>query len=208
VLLKQALDRTPIPRTMTKKGNVMKGVIFNLLESFVIDSFGEEKYEDILYGTDLKTSDPFVDAGMYPDEDFLALVKTTCDKLGITVDQGCRAFGRYCFPKLVGLYPVFLDGISDARSFIKIVDGVIHVEVLKLYSDAELPSFKFEKSSPKTLNMKYTSSKKLCQFMQGIIEGCADFFNEEVKIRQSACYNTGHDHCMLHLEFSPKATGA
>lgn len=186
----------------------MKGVIFNLLESFVVENFGEEKYEDILFETKLLTQEPFVDAGIYPDEDFLAIVGKTCDKLGITVDEACHAFGKYCFKELVGLYPVFLKGISDAKSFIEVVDGVIHVEVLKLYPDAELPKFDYKSDSEKTLNIKYTSPKKLCQFMEGIIHGCAEYFNEEVKIKQSCCYHKGDDHCMLHLDFKKKSLEA
>ena len=41
----------------------MKGVIFNLFEEFVCESFGDEVWEEILDSAELKTQEPFVGPG-------------------------------------------------------------------------------------------------------------------------------------------------
>ena len=78
----------------------MKGVIFNYLEEFITENWGEEKYEEILGECPLKTKEPFVGPGTYPDTDLLAIVSKTVEKLGITLPDALRSFGKFCFPKL------------------------------------------------------------------------------------------------------------
>ena len=60
----------------------MKGIIFNLPEEFVVETFGVDAYEEILAASELRTTDPVVGPGTYPDEDLLALVGKTVERLG------------------------------------------------------------------------------------------------------------------------------
>ena len=73
----------------------MKGIIFTLFESFVTDSYGEDKYEEILSKSTLKTTDPFVDPETYPDEDLLSLVATAVKILDIPAPVAVKAFGKH-----------------------------------------------------------------------------------------------------------------
>ena len=179
----------------------MKGIVFNLLEDFITDNFGVEVFEEIYENSNLSTDEPFVGPGMYPDEDFLELVGQACQKLNITPDVASRKFGEYCFPKLAGLHSEFVDNCKTAKDFIKSVDGVVHVEVFKLYPGVELPKFDYPADGSDSLSIKYTSKRKLCHFMEGLLQGCATHYGETIKFSQSACYHQGDDHCMFHLEF-------
>ena len=121
----------------------MKGVIFGVLESFVVDNFGEEVFEEIYENANLQTKEPFLGPGTYPDEDFLELVGQICKKLGIDVPTAAKKFGEYSFAKLIAIEPKFIAGQTDPLEFLKTVEDIIHVEVRKLYPEAVLPKFEY-----------------------------------------------------------------
>lgn len=179
----------------------MKGMIFNLLENFIIDNFGDDVFEDILDASTLITQEPFVNAGLYPDQDFLELVSQACSKLNISPEIASRKFGEYCFPRLAKMHANFIDKASSAREFIESVDGVVHVEVLKLYPGVDLPKFDYDDNNDNTLNIKYISKRKLCFFMEGLLIGCATYFGEKIEYKQLKCYHKGDDHCLFNLKF-------
>lgn len=180
----------------------MKGMVFNLLEDFVTENFGDDTLDEIYDQATLQTKEPFVGPGMYPDEDFLELVGQICSKLGITPDVASRKFGEYCFPKLSGAHGQFVSRCDNAKDFIKSVDGIVHVEVLKLYPDVELPKFEYPAEESDSLTIEYRSKKKLCFFMEGLIAGCGKHYNENIAIKQEKCYHQGDDHCLFKLKFS------
>ena len=65
----------------------------------------------------------------------------------------------------------------------KSIENQIHVEVLKLYPDAELPHFEIETVDEHTLNMTYFSSRKLHSFAKGLIMGCLNHYEEKASMQ-------------------------
>ena len=76
------------------------------------------------------------------------------------------------------LYPVFFQEVSSSFDFVASVDGVIHVEVRKLYPDAQLPSFQVLERTPHVLRIKYRSDRHLGDLAEGLLEGCIAHFGE------------------------------
>ncbi|HFS85218.1 MAG TPA: hypothetical protein ENK72_01205 [Epsilonproteobacteria bacterium] len=72
------------------------------------------------------------------------------------------------------------------------VDEIVHVEVHKLYPDADLPRFFVESNENGTLVMIYESQKKLEPFAHGLIDGCAEVFGEKVKTEYQTISETPH----------------
>ena len=62
------------------------------------------------------------------------------------------------------------------RISLKTVDGVIHVEVRKLYDDTYLPVFQYQEPAEDQLIITYYSKRKLYPFMEGLIEGVSLHF--------------------------------
>lgn len=89
----------------------MKGIIFNLFESFVTDNFGQEKYKKIESKTKFKTQEPFVGPGTYPNKNLFALIATAVEILNIPGPDAVKAFGKYMFPKLIDKYPIFVENL-------------------------------------------------------------------------------------------------
>jgi predicted hydrocarbon binding protein len=181
----------------------MKGIIFNLLEDFLTENLGEEKFEELIEGCSLKTREPFVGPGSYPDEDLLAIVDRAVEVMGMTKPEALRAFGKFCIGKLAEKYPPFFGRHDDAKSFLKTLNAMHCLEVKKLYADAKPPEFVMEDPSPDRLVMRYLSERKLCPLVEGLIEGVAAHYGAPVRHRQRQCMLAGAPFCEYELEFAP-----
>jgi predicted hydrocarbon binding protein len=181
----------------------MKGIIFNLLEDFLKESLGEEKLEELIESCSLKTREPFVGPGSYPDEDLLAIVDRAVEVTGMTKPEALRAFGKFCIGRLAQKYPPFFDKHDTAKAFLKTLNALHSLEVKKLYADAKPPEFVMEDPSPDRLIMRYTSEKKLCWLMEGLIEGVAEHYRSPIRSRQRQCMLEGGPSCEFELEFAP-----
>lgn len=179
----------------------MKGIIFNLLEDFISEGWGDDVYEEILAMCPLKTKEPFIGPATYPDSDLLAIVDKVCEKLGVSVPQAVHAFGKYCLPHLIAKFPVFVQGHEHPKTFLKTIDNVIHVEVRKLFPDAKPPRVTWEDPALNRLVLTYVSERKLCALMTGLLEGVAEHFKTPIQYTHTKCMRNGADVCEFHLTF-------
>lgn len=179
----------------------MKGIVFNLLEHAVAEEFGEDSWDEVLEATGLDGA--YTAVGSYPDEEFLRLVAQASDALRMPPDDLVRWFGRKSIPVLYARYPEFFDRHTSTRSFVLTLNDVIHPEVRKLFPGAEVPVFDFDTSHPDGVTLGYVSSRQLCSFAEGLIEGAAVHFGEQVSIEQTQCVKRGDAKCLLVCSFKP-----
>jgi hypothetical protein len=154
----------------------MKGVVFNLLEEFIIANSDGDTYEEILDECTFVTDGPFVGPGTYPDEDLIMLVGKTVEKLGISAPAALRAFGKGLFPKLAATLPHDMTDYPHPKPFLMIVHQIIHMEVRKLYEDVAPPLFEFGDPAPDKLVIRHQSKRQMYDLMDGLIDGVADHF--------------------------------
>lgn len=179
----------------------MKGVIFNYLEDFLTQNIGEDATDDLISSCQLQTKEPFVGPGTYPDSDLFAIVGAASKKLGAPVPDLVKAFGKFCFPKLGAAFPKFLEGFDHPKPFLMTVDNVIHVEVRKLFKDSILPKFIFVDTKPDQLDLTYQSERKLCGFMEGLLDGTGEHFGVPIQYEKHTCMSQGAAGCQYTLNF-------
>lgn len=179
----------------------MKGIIFNIAEDFIIDNYNEDKLDEIMKECSLETSDPFVGPGTYSDKDFIAIVMKSCEKLSMTIEEFFNKFGCYSFAKLAERFPNFVLPYKNPKDFLKTVDGIIHVEVKKLYEGTELPIFQYAEPSDRELIITYYSKKRLYAYMEGLIEGVAQHFKQPIEQHHTIYKKDGIEFCDFHLKF-------
>ena len=183
----------------------MKGVVFNLLEEFIIESSNEETFEEIIDECDFVTQEPFVGPGTYPDEDLVMLVGKTVDKLGIPAPDALRAFGKWLFPKLASMVPDSMTDYPHPKPFLLTVHDIIHVEVRKLYDDASPPMFEYEDPAPDKLVIRYQSSRQMYDLMDGLIDGVADHYDCPIEFTREVRDEGGQPFCVYELTFARAA---
>lgn len=180
----------------------MKGIIFNVLESFITDNYGEDTFEDIIANCTLETTEPIVGPGTYPDGDMVEIIVKSSEKLGLSTDEFFKKLGRYTFAKLAERHPNFVTHFKHPKDFLKTVDGVIHVEIRKLYQDSYLPSFKYFEPSEKELVITYYSKRKLYALMEGLIDGVAEYFSVPITQNHKIYEKDGLEFCDFSLIFA------
>jgi hypothetical protein len=178
----------------------VKGVIYNLLESCVSSEYGEDTWDDVLEATGLDGA--YTSLGSYPDQDFTVLVAAAAERLGMPANTTIRWFGRNAMPLLAEQYPEFFVRHASTRGFLLELNRIHHAEVRKLYTDADLPMFSYDGTTDEMLVLSYRSTRKLCAFGEGLLEGAATHFGEQIAIAQPDCMLRGDDHCTLQIALS------
>lgn len=178
----------------------MKGVVFNLLEEIVSEEYGEDTWDGFLEAAGVEGA--YTSLGGYPDSELVSLVGAAASTLETPPDAVIRWFGRRALPLLAQRYPGFFAPHSSTRPFVLTLNDIIHPEVRKLYPGADVPVFDYDVASDDVLVMGYQSSRKLCAFAEGLIEGAADHYGEVAEITQPTCMNRGDAKCILHISFS------
>ncbi len=162
----------------------MKGIVFSEFIEFVEKIFSPEVVDDIIESSDLPSGGAYTTVGTYDHRELLQLVTALSEKSNIPIPELVRSFGKNLFGKLASAYPQCLDGVETSFEFLQLIEDHIHVEVLKLYPDAELPHFEYEASQPGWLTMTYRSQRPLADLAEGLMEGCAEHFGEKIRIER------------------------
>jgi hypothetical protein len=182
----------------------LKGIIFNLLEEAVEQSFGEGAWDTVLETAKLEGA--YTSLGSYPDQELLNLVAAASSVLNKSTDEILRWFGVTAIPLLAAKYPVFFVGHTGTRSFLLTLNDIIHPEVRKLYPGADVPDFTYRlTASGDDLVMIYESKRKLCMLAEGFIEGSAGYYKEAVTIEQVECMHRGGARCVFQIAFQKLA---
>ncbi|MDQ2731310.1 MAG: heme NO-binding domain-containing protein [Armatimonadota bacterium] len=178
----------------------MKGIIFNLFESVVQSHYGEDVWDELLEKARL--DGVYTSLGSYDDSDFRGLVEAASASWGMSGDEVVRWFARNALPLIATTYPGLFSPHQSTRPFVLTLNSIIHPEVRKLYPGADVPEFDFDNSNEDFLLMTYRSPRKLCAFAQGLVEGAAAHYGEEVTFEQPECMLRGDEACVFHIRFS------
>lgn len=163
----------------------MKGVVFREFIDFVEDQAGEEVVEDMITRAAPASGAAYTVVGKYDWREMVQMVSALSDITQAPVPDLVRAFGRHLFGRLQSAYPGFFKDGDDAFSFLSKIEEEIHVEVLKLYPDAELPTLDVRVESADALTVRYKSCRPFGDLCMGMIEGCGDHFGESFDLVQT-----------------------
>ncbi|NHN83805.1 heme NO-binding protein [Acetobacter musti] len=174
----------------------MKGIVFNLLEDVVCEHHGAETWELLLEDTGLDGI--YSSLGDYPDSDIQALVAAASVRLGQPASDVLRWFGEATMPILKSSYPELFAPFRSSKAFVLSVNTIIHPEVMKLYSGARCPFFRFEEMPDGALRMTYESSRNLLDLAHGFVAGAADAWNEKVIIERFPADSAQGNDILIH----------
>ncbi len=161
----------------------MKGIIFQLVRQAVEEQLGQETWEDLL--EDVGSDGVFAAHGDYPDEALEAVIAAACSKLGTDRESLLVTLGQWTMPHLAKAYSGFFEQHNDLRGFLRSIHDVIHVEVRRLYRDAEPPHFEYEDAEDGALDLLYRSKRDMSALAEGFILGAAPMFDESVSVERA-----------------------
>lgn len=160
----------------------MKGVVFTEFMEMVEARYSPALLEHLVDKAALPSKCAYTAVGTYPAGEMISLVSLLSTKTGAPVPALLKLYGEHLFGRFEVKYPRFFDQVSNAFDFLARVENHIHKEVIKLYPDAELPSFTIETHSPSYFCMVYSSSRPFGDLCEGLIVGCLKHFGETAEI--------------------------
>ncbi len=162
----------------------MKGMVFSAFIEMVEERFSMDVSDQIIEESQLASGGAYTTIGTYDHGEIIALVGRLSAHSGIPESKLLIAFGEYLFPSLVKRHPFLLHGLDNAFDVMRKVDQYIHVEVRKLYPDAQLPVFNYEQPDENTLVMIYSSKRPFADLAEGMISGCIQYFDEHIAMER------------------------
>jgi hypothetical protein len=114
----------------------------------------------------------------------LSLVTRLSEKLKAPIPVLVKAFGGYFFKSLAKSHGKLLGGIKSSVQLLSCVEDYIHVEVRKLYSNAELPTFGFEQNSETQWTVDYSSTRPFADLAEGLIRASIEHFGDPIEVQR------------------------
>lgn len=160
----------------------MKGIVFTEFLDMVEQHHGLETVDAIITASQLPNDGAYTAVGTYDHAELLRLVGALSRETDTPPSMLVHAFGRHLFASFTRAYPYIFEGIRSTAEFLANVEDFIHVEVKKLYPDAELPSIGFAPLGDNRWELVYQSSRPFADLCEGLIEACADHYQESLQL--------------------------
>ncbi|WP_407556583.1 heme NO-binding domain-containing protein [Winogradskyella sp. 4-2091] len=160
----------------------MKGIVFTEFLELVEDKFGLEMVDRIISSSDLDSDGVYTSVGTYSFSEMLQLLQRLSENTGISIDNLLLVYAEHFFSVIEKSYPGLLATYKDPIEMISSIENHIHVEVRKIYPDAELPTFEVIEKAENHLVLDYTSSRAMHHFGLGLMNKTFEHFNSTATI--------------------------
>ena len=170
----------------------MKGIVFTEFIELVESEFGIATVQKIIDECDLSSGGVYTSVGVYDHGEMFQLVDKLSKMKGVPVSDLLTLYGEHFFKVLYRSYPDFFEG-HHLFSFLESIDNYIHPQVLKLYPEAELPTFESEIIGKNEMNLIYKSTRKMADFAIGLIRGSAKHFGNQLEIEKISEQKSGEE---------------
>jgi len=161
----------------------MKGMVFTEFLEMVETKFSADMVDDIIDDANPASGGAYTAVGTYHHQELVDMVVALSKRTEIPVPTLVKVFGEHVFGVFASSFPQFFEGVPDALTFLSGNEDIIHVEVLKLYPDAQLPKFDCAREGNQ-LTMVYHSDRHFADLAEGLMTGCGKYFAETLKIER------------------------
>ncbi|OYT86460.1 MAG: hypothetical protein CFE46_16630 [Burkholderiales bacterium PBB6] len=162
---------------------MMLGMVFTELMEMVEERFSPEVADAILQKAAPEHGGAYTAVGYYGHGEIVALVVALSELTGVPVPDLVQAFGEHLLGRFTQLYPQMFTQHSQLFDFLASIEPYIHVEVRKLYSNAQLPTFEVLSRNASQMHLLYSSPRKMESLALGLLLGAARHFGQPVQVR-------------------------
>jgi hypothetical protein len=169
----------------------MKGVIFTELVEMIEKEFGLEVLDQVIEEAKLESNGIYTTVGNYPDSELHSILSVLGKITGLSSQEMLMGFSNCFFHMLSKQYLEFFEAHNSSLDFLSSLDDYIHPEALKLYPGAVAPGFKPKRIDENTLELIYSSKRKLPVLARGLIKQTALHYNEDLDIKEEMVEEDG-----------------
>ena len=160
----------------------MKGIILSEFVEYIEQELGESAAQKIIDQSELESEGAYSRVGMYDYQELIRLLTNTASQSQRDAGKLLDGFSDHLFAMFKRDYSSFFDGVDNAIEMLMQIDNHIHVEVKKLYPDAELPAFNYSINEQQQLILNYTSPRPLASVAQALVQACLKYFGDHEKL--------------------------
>ena len=160
----------------------MKGIVFTEFLELVEDKFGLDVVEEIIEKSELPSGGAYTAVGTYDFAEMLSLLKNLSEKTSVSIDDLLLTYAEHFFSVLAGSYPGLIEKYDDPIELLSSIENHIHIEVRKIYPDAELPTFEVLEKTKTSLVLIYKSSRAMYNFGLGLMNKTFEHYNASATI--------------------------
>lgn len=176
----------------------MHGVIFTSLRDYLISEHGTELAQEVLDGQPTFLLSEAYDDGLLTD-----LVSRAATAGGREVDDVIHDFGIFTArTTFTRLYPAFFAIAPSAREFLLTVETRIHELVRATIPNASPPQLRVEEHGSDGVRLTYTSPRRLCVLLRGLVQGTAGHYGQTAAFSERACMRRGDRSCTFEITLS------
>lgn len=169
----------------------MKGIVFTEFLELVETKFGLETVDQIIEASDLESGGAYTAVGTYSFSEMLALLTNLSIITNISINDLLKIYAYHFFHVIENNYAQILKMYKGPMDMLSSIESHIHVEVRKIYPDAELPRFNIIEKTDNKLVLEYFSSRSMYAFAHGLMEKTFQHYNNSATITYSLLKEDG-----------------
>ncbi len=169
----------------------MKGIIFTEFLELVEEKFGLGMVDKIISQSELDSGGIYTSVGTYEFSEMLQLISHLSQNTDISVDNLLMVYSEHLFKALIKAHPNLVEHYKDPMNLLASIENHIHVEVQKIYPEAQLPTFELEERTDTKMVMVYKSDKALYMLGKGLMLETFKLFNVSANVEFEKLNNEG-----------------
>ena len=171
----------------------MHGLIFTGFRAFVASEYP-------LIADEVWANERHLATEAYADEEFTAIVARTVELSGDSRATVLRRFGIFAgISTFRLLYPAYYAGHDNTFQFLLDIEQQIHEVVRRTVPDSAPPHLDIRPLTGGGVSIAYTSSRALCELLEGLVVGVSRFYGDAVLIDQPLCTLRGDVACTFFV---------
>ncbi|WP_040280365.1 heme NO-binding domain-containing protein [Psychroserpens damuponensis] len=171
----------------------MKGIIFTEFLDLVEEKFGLGMVDEIINQSNLESNGVYTSVGTYEFSEMLQLITHLSENTSISVDDLLIVYSEHLFKALIKSHPNLVEHYKDPLDLLASIENHIHVEVQKIYPEAQLPTFILEEKTNTKLVLVYKSEKALYMLGKGLMLETFKLFKTPVDIKFEKLNDSGSE---------------
>jgi hypothetical protein len=174
----------------------MHGLIFAALRGYVERARGPDVAWHVL------GERVYVIHEVHSDDAFMDAIERGCALLEMEHDALLHDFGVFTgdefFPRL---FPMVYAPHVSAGGFLAVIDDQIHSIVRQASPRALTPGLAVHADNGSVM-VAYSSARKLCIYLSGLLEGTAMHFGERATLEEQTCMRRGDPACLFRVDLA------
>jgi hypothetical protein len=176
----------------------MHGIIFAELQKYAQSSFGPKAWGRVVEEAKVPRG-TYLASNTYADSELVALVAAASTISGIPAPKLLFGFGEFIVPDLLKIFGAFVQPEWTALDLLEHTETVIHRSVRLHDPSAAPPLLRISRTSPREVEIRYSSPRRLCAVARGIIQGVGKHYGTSLAVDEPTCMMTGNPECLLKV---------